>query len=148
MASIGGGPSINARSEGITELLRAWNSGDQAALTRLAERVYPELRLMARRYMKDEHQAETLQTTALVHEVYLRLVDVTKVEWRERAQFFAMAAQMMRRILVDAARARGADKRGDPCRLHRGSLLGNLGAGRGRPRHGGRQPGAPRLPAI
>jgi hypothetical protein len=66
-----GGPSINARSEGITELLRAWNSGDQAALERLAERVYPELRLMARRYLKDEHQAETLQTTALVHEVYL-----------------------------------------------------------------------------
>jgi RNA polymerase sigma factor (TIGR02999 family) len=92
--------------------LKAWNTGDQAALARLAERVYPELRLMARRYMKNERQANTLQTTALVHEVYLRLVDVTKVEWRERAQFFAMAAQMMRRILVDAARARGAHKRG------------------------------------
>jgi RNA polymerase sigma factor (TIGR02999 family) len=67
---------------------------------------------MARRYMKNERQAKTLQTTALVHEVYLRMVDVTKVEWQQRAQFFAMAAQMMRRILVDAARARGADKRG------------------------------------
>jgi len=96
----------------ITGLLKAWGGGDQAALTRLAERVYPELRLMARRYMKNERQADTLQTTALVHEVYLRLVDVTKVEWRQRAQFFAMAAQMMRRILVDAARARGARKRG------------------------------------
>ena len=66
---------------------------------------------MARRYMKNERQGNTLQATALVHEVYLRLVDVTKVEWHQRAQFFAMAAQMMRRILVDAARAR-SHKRG------------------------------------
>jgi RNA polymerase sigma factor (TIGR02999 family) len=92
--------------------LRAWSGGDEAALSRLAEQVYPELRLIARRYMKNERRANTLQTTALVHEVYLRLVDVTKVEWRERAQFFAVAAQMMRRILVDAARTRGAHKRG------------------------------------
>ena len=106
------GLSINAPSEEITNLLRAWKGGDEAALGRLAEHVYPELRLMARRYMKNERQGNSLQTTALVHEVYLRLVDVTKVEWRERAQFFAMAAQMMRRILVDAARARGAHKRG------------------------------------
>jgi RNA polymerase sigma factor (TIGR02999 family) len=104
--------SIGASSAEITSLLKAWGTGDQDALARLAEQVYPELRLMARRYMKDERQADTLQTTALVHEVYLRLVDVTKVEWRQRAQFFAMAAQMMRRILVDAARARGAHKRG------------------------------------
>ena len=104
--------SIDGASAEITSLLKAWSSGDEAALSRLAERVYPELRLMARRYLKDEHQANTLQTTALVNEVYLRLVDVTKVEWHERAQFFAMAAQMMRRILVDAARARGAHKRG------------------------------------
>jgi len=102
--------SIGASSAEITGLLKAWNSGDPAALARLAERVYPELRLMARRYMKNERQANTLQTTALAHGV--RLVDVTKVEWHERAQFFAMAAQMMRRILVDAARARGAHKRG------------------------------------
>jgi RNA polymerase sigma factor (TIGR02999 family) len=81
-------------------------------LARLADHVYPELRRIARRYMKSERQPNTLQTTALVHEVYLRLVDVTKVEWHERAQFFAMAAQIMRRILVDAARARGAQKRG------------------------------------
>src|SRR5206468_8824528 len=79
---------------------------------RLAEQVYPELRLMARRYMKNERLGNTLQATALVHEVYLRLVDVTKVEWRERAQFFAMAARMMRRILVEAARARASQKRG------------------------------------
>lgn len=104
--------STGASSADITSLLKAWSSGDQVALARLADRVYPELRLMARRYMKNERQANTLQTTALVHEVYLRLIDVTKVEWHQRAQFFAMAAQMMRRILVDAARARGADKRG------------------------------------
>jgi RNA polymerase sigma factor (TIGR02999 family) len=96
----------------ITNLLRAWSGGDQAALDRLARQVYPELRRMARRYMKNERQANTLQSTALVHEVYLRLVDVRKVDWRERAQFYAMAAQMMRRILVDAARARAAKKRG------------------------------------
>jgi RNA polymerase sigma factor (TIGR02999 family) len=106
------GLSIDAPCAEITNLLKAWSSGDQAALARLAERVYPELRLMARRYMKNERHANTLQTTALVHEVYLRLVDVTKVEWHQRAQFFAMAAQMMRRILVDAARARAAHKRG------------------------------------
>ena len=106
------GLSIDAPSAEITDLLKAWGSGDEAALGRLAEQVYPELRLMARRYMKNERQGNTLQATALVHEVYLRLVDVTKVEWHERAQFFAMAAQMMRRILVDAARARGSHKRG------------------------------------
>jgi RNA polymerase sigma factor (TIGR02999 family) len=105
-------PRVPPRSEEITDLLKAWSGGDQDALDRLAEQVYGELRLMARRYMKNERQGNTLQTTALVNEVYLRLIDVTKVEWRERAQFFAMAAQMMRRILVDAARARGSHKRG------------------------------------
>ncbi|MEP7366029.1 MAG: sigma-70 family RNA polymerase sigma factor [Acidobacteriota bacterium] len=96
----------------VTRLLQAWGSGDDDALRRLVERVYPELRLMAHRYLKDERHADTLQATALVHEVYLRLVDVTKVQWQERAQFFAMSAQMMRRILVDAARTRGSKKRG------------------------------------
>ena len=81
-------------------------------MARLAEHVYPELRLMARRYMRNEAVGNTIQATALVHEVYLRLIDVTKVEWQARAQFFAMAAQMMRRILVDAARARASEKRG------------------------------------
>jgi RNA polymerase sigma factor (TIGR02999 family) len=103
---------VLSRSAAITDLLRAWSGGDGTALDRLADEVYNELRRMARRYMKNERQANTLQTTALVHEVYLRLVDVTKVEWQERAQFFAMAAQMMRRILVDAARKRAAHKRG------------------------------------
>jgi RNA polymerase sigma factor (TIGR02999 family) len=104
--------AIAETSTEITTLLKAWSSGDEAALGRLAERVYPELRLMARRYMKTGGPGNTLQGTALVHEVYLRLVDVTQVELRERAQFFAMAAQIMRRVLVDAARSRGALKRG------------------------------------
>jgi RNA polymerase sigma factor (TIGR02999 family) len=103
---------MDASSPEITNLLKAWSGGDPAALERLAEQVYPELRLMARRYIKNERPGNTLQATALVHEVYLRLVDVAKVEWKERAQFFAMAAQMMRRILVSAARARGSQKRG------------------------------------
>ena len=103
---------MGASAPEITKLLKAWSSGDEAALAQLTERVYPELRLIARRYMRNERQGNTLQATALVHEVYLRLIDVSKVEWRERAQFFGMAAQMMRHILVDAARARGAQKRG------------------------------------
>jgi RNA polymerase sigma factor (TIGR02999 family) len=96
----------------ITVLLRAWRDGDQAAFDRLASIVYDDLLRMARRYMKNERAGNTLQTTALVNEAYLRLVDVKHAERRDRAQFFALSAQMMRRILVDAARARGADKRG------------------------------------
>jgi len=102
---------VNDSAE-VTVLLRAWSSGDASALEKLAERVYGELHHMARRYMKNERPRNSLQATALVHEVYLRLVDVTNVDWRERAQFFAMTAQMMRRILVDAARAKGSRKRG------------------------------------
>lgn len=102
---------MNDRAE-VTNLLRAWSGGDKDTLERLSERVFGELHLMARRFMKNERQGNSLQATALVHEVYLRLVDVGTVEWRQRAQFFAMAAQMMRRILVDAARARSSGKRG------------------------------------
>src|SRR5580693_1642935 len=100
--------SIEARTAEITNLLKAWGGGDEAALAQLTDHVYPELRLMARRYMKNEVPGNSLQATVLVHEVYLRLVDVTNVEWQARAQFFAIAAQMMRRILVDAARGRGS----------------------------------------
>jgi RNA polymerase sigma factor (TIGR02999 family) len=96
----------------VTGLLKAWSTGDQAALDRLASVVYEELRRMARRYMKNERPGNTLQTTALVNEVYLRLVDVKSVDWQHRAQFFAISAQMMRRVLVDAARARKSRKRG------------------------------------
>ncbi len=96
----------------VTGLLKAWSGGDPAALERLTNQVYNELRRIARRYMRHERAGNTLQTTALVNEVYLRLVDVKNVDWQQRAQFFAIAAQMMRRILVDAARARGSHKRG------------------------------------
>ena len=106
------GLCVDEPSVEITMLLKAWSAGDSTALPRLAEQVYPELRRMARRYMKNERPGNTLQATALVHEVYFRLVDATNVEWRERAQFFAMVAQMMRRILVNSAKARAAQKRG------------------------------------
>jgi len=113
------GRSIDAHTPEITVLLRAWSSGDESALALLTEHVYAELRLMARRYMKNEADGNTLQATALVHEVYLRLVDVTNVEWHARAQFFAIAAQMMRRILVDAARTRGSRRQeGIPLKLN------------------------------
>jgi len=100
------------RSAEVTDLLRAWSGGDQAALDQLADKVYDELHRMARHFMKNERAGNTLQTSALVNEVYLRLVDVKNVDWQQRAQFFALSAQMMRRILVDAARARGSHKRG------------------------------------
>lgn len=98
----------------ITQLLRAWGNGDQAALERLTPLVYDKLRRMARRYMRRERAGHTLQTTALLNEAYLRLVDVTQVNWQNRAHFFAVSAQMMRRILVDAARARASSRRGGP----------------------------------
>lgn len=96
----------------ITRLLKAWAAGQEAALEELMPLVYNELRRVARRYMKNERAGNTLQPTALVNEVYLRLVNVTELTWRDRAHFFAVAAEMMRRILVDAARARRAVKRG------------------------------------
>jgi RNA polymerase sigma factor (TIGR02999 family) len=96
----------------VTLLLKAWSAGDPTALDRLAPLVYDELRRMAHRYMCNERGGNTLQTTALVNEAYLRLIDVHTVVWNGRAHFFAVSAQMMRRILVDAARARASAKRG------------------------------------
>ncbi|MDE2407043.1 MAG: sigma-70 family RNA polymerase sigma factor [Xanthomonadaceae bacterium] len=96
----------------VTGLLKAWNRGDTSALDELTGRVYAELHRIAHHYMRAERRPDALQTTALVNEAYLRLTDVAAVDWRDRAQFFAVAAQVMRRILVDAARARGAGKRG------------------------------------
>jgi RNA polymerase sigma factor (TIGR02999 family) len=90
----------------------AWNQGDPDALEALLPLVYGELRQLAGRYMKGERSGHTLQATALVNEVYLRLIDVQRVRWQNRAHFFAMAARLMRRILVEAARARDARKRG------------------------------------
>ena len=96
----------------VTVLLRAWGGGDAAALDRLTPKVYQELRRIARRYMRNERADNTLQSGALVNEVYLRMVDITTADWKDRAHFFAIASKMMRRILVDAARARGSFKRG------------------------------------
>ena len=96
----------------VTGLLRAWGGGDRHALDRLTPLVYAELRQLARRYMRRERAGNSMQSTALVHEAYLRLVDVTGASWQDRSHFFAVAAQVMRRILVDAARARGSVKRG------------------------------------
>ncbi len=96
----------------ITGLLKAWGAGDPAALNRLTPLISTELRRMARRYMRGERDGHTLQPTALVNEAWLRLVDITGVNWQDRAHFFAVSAQMMRRILTDAARSRCADKRG------------------------------------
>lgn len=100
------------RAAEITGLLEAWSGGDSAALDRLTGLVYNELRRIARQYMKRERAGVTLETTALVNEVYLRLVDVKNVPCQHRTQFFALSSQLMRRILVDAARSRGSDKRG------------------------------------
>lgn len=96
----------------VTRLLRAWGGGDPAALDQLTPVIYAELRRRAHSYMKNERRDHTLQTTALANEAWMRLVDVSAVDWKDRAHFFAIAANMMRRILVDAARARGRGKRG------------------------------------
>jgi RNA polymerase sigma-70 factor, ECF subfamily len=88
----------------VSQLLRAWSDGDQGALDRLTPIVYDELRRLARRYMKGERPGHSLQTTALVNEAYTRLVDYKRMEWQNRAHFFAVSAQLMRRILVDYAR--------------------------------------------
>lgn len=96
----------------VTELLLAWGDGDQAALEQLIPLVHGELRRIAARFMAGERHGHTLQPTALVNEVYLRLVDVERVRWQNRAHFLAVAARLMRRILVDFARSRGYRKRG------------------------------------
>jgi RNA polymerase sigma-70 factor, ECF subfamily len=99
------------RNQDISELLVAWSGGDRQALNRLTPIVYSELRRLARRYMQRERAGHTLQTTALVHEAYTRLVDYKRMQWKSRAHFFAVAAQLMRRILVEHARRRNL-KRG------------------------------------
>jgi RNA polymerase sigma factor (TIGR02999 family) len=95
-----------------TTLLLAWGRGDETALDQLMPLVHDELRQLARRHMAGERPGHTLQATALVNEAYLRLIEVNQVRWQNRAHFFAMASRVMRRILVDAARARGYQKRG------------------------------------
>jgi RNA polymerase sigma factor (TIGR02999 family) len=116
----------------ITRLLEAWGQGDQAALERLTPLVYNELRRMAHRYMRGEREGHTLETTALVNEAYLRLVDVHNVNWHDRAHFFAVSAQMMRRILVDAARGRVAERRGGRAVRAELETIPDLSSGRDR----------------
>ena len=96
----------------VTRLLLDWRGGDRAALDRLVPIVHDELRRLARHYMRGERDGHTLQTSALINEAYLRLVDHTNIDWQNRAHFFGVAAQAMRRVLVDHARARGYQKRG------------------------------------
>jgi RNA polymerase sigma factor (TIGR02999 family) len=96
----------------ITDLLVAWSDGDRGALEKLTPLVYQELRRLAQGYLRSERAGHTLQTTDLVHEAYLRLVDASQMRWQNRAHFFAVSAQLMRHILVDFARARRNLKRG------------------------------------
>ena len=103
---------MDSQTSETTQLLLAWADGDEHALRVLAPRVYRELRRMAAGFVKREREGQTLQATDLVHEVYLRLIDVKSVPLRGRSHFFAMCAQMMRRILVDAARKRATGKHG------------------------------------
>jgi RNA polymerase sigma-70 factor, ECF subfamily len=103
---------MNLPAAEVTRLLRAWGEGDQGALDQLTPMVYQELHRMAARYMHTERAGNSFQPTALVNEAYLRLVEVKEMRWQDRAHFFAVSAKMMRRILVDAARARRSGKRG------------------------------------
>jgi RNA polymerase sigma-70 factor, ECF subfamily len=102
----------NSASADTTQLLRAWADGDSEALQQLTPRVYRELRRMAGRLLQNERPGHTLQSTDLVHEAYLRLVNAREVDWQHRAHFFAISANLMRRILLDRARRRAAAKRG------------------------------------
>ena len=103
---------MEQRPQQITQLLKEWSDGNGASLDELMPLVYEELRRQAARYLRRERANHTLQTTALIHEAYLKLVDQRKVKWQNRAHFFAIAAQAMRRILVDYARERKREKRG------------------------------------
>lgn len=103
---------MDAQPEEITLLLRSLRKGDEGAADKLWRLVYEELRRIARAHMRKEAPGRTLQTTALVHEAWLRMADQTRVDWQDRTHFYRVVAQMMRRVLVDHARARLADKRG------------------------------------
>ena len=107
---------MTPESHEITQLLLAWSKGDREALDRLFPLVYAELRRLAKSYMRKERAGHTLQTTALIHEAYLRLIDAGQVEWQNRTHFFGVAARAMRQILVEMARERGCQKRGGGAR--------------------------------
>jgi len=111
-----GGIPMTPSPHQITQLLKNWSNGDQAARDQLMPLVYEELRRMAHQHMRKERPGHTLQTSALVHEAFVRLVDQSEVQWQNRAHFFGIAAQMMRRVLVDHARSRDYAKRGGDVR--------------------------------
>ena len=117
----------------VTALLGDWSRGSPAALNQLLPVIYAELRGVAARQLRKERAGHTLQPTALVHEVYVRLVDQRHVDWQSRAHFFGVAAQVMRRILVDHARRRGASKRGDGVRCVSIDDAKNVAASNGMP---------------
>lgn len=122
---------MSTSDQSVTQLLVEWSHGDQDALERLTPLVYGELRRLARRHLSRERSDHTLQSTALVHEAYLRLVDQRSVQWQNRAHFFGVAAQLIRRILIDHARARQAGKRGaGACLLSLDEALDSPAAGR------------------
>src|ERR1700754_2153812 len=105
---------MSSDSDKVTQLLVDWGAGDQNALEELLPLIYNELRRLAHHFLYRERTGHTLQTTALVHEAYLKLVDQRDPHWQNRAHFFAIAAQAMRRILIDSARKHAAEKRGGP----------------------------------
>jgi len=115
-----------------TQLLRDWAGGDQTALKQLTPRVYDELRRIAARVMQGERPGNTIQATALVHEAYLKLIDIRNVDWEHRAHFFAVSAQVMRHILLDRARRRLAAKRGGTAPRLNFEEIPDLGSGRAR----------------
>jgi RNA polymerase sigma-70 factor (ECF subfamily) len=99
-------------SRRVTDLLLSWGAGDESALTQLVPLVFDELRRLAHRHMRSQRDGHVLQTTALVNEVYVRLIDLSRVKWQDRGHFLAMASRLMRRVLIDFARASAAAKRG------------------------------------
>jgi len=124
--------SMDDQTSETTELLRAWAGGDQGALERLTPHVYRELRRIAGHHMQHERAGQTLQATALVHEAYLKLIDITNVDWQHRAHFFAVSAQIMRHILLDQARRRVTAKRGGSAERVNLDDLPDIGGGRAR----------------
>ncbi len=122
---------MSTSAQSVTQLLVEWSHGDQDALERLTPLVYGELRRLARRHLSRERSDHTLQSTALVHEAYLRLIDQRSVQWQNRAHFFGVAAQLIRRILIDYARAKQAGKRGSgACLLSLDEALDSPAGGR------------------
>ncbi len=109
----------------VTELLLQWNEGDEEARAQLMEKIYSELRAIAARHLSNERHAIDLQPSALVNEAYMRLINLNRIEWQDRAHFFAMSARIMREILIDEARKRGAAKRDGGVQVTLTNLAGN-----------------------